>query len=447
MRKHIRRRASALVFVLVLVVAMSAAVLTAIAFAAHVAGVEVRSETLAYATLAMDGATADIRSELAAGTISGPGTVVIPVGPMSVTAIITDNSATVANTYSLASTVVVAGKAYTKSYVIGYNTGHGLFCQCFDSTSDYFGNLLLQRVDPAVNFNWGAGSPDPTVPADNFSMRWTGTITPTITGSYTFTTSGDDGVRLWLNGQLVIGDWNTHSVTSNTSSSIPLNAGQAYDIRFDYYEQSGLSVIQLKWTPPFGSLQSVPTSVLSPNPLGVVNYAYVDLSSAYNQDGFSFSGNKADGNLGGSGKTFPAELVPAFVRYNGVRFQMGPTADGNNNVVRCASQILSMPGGAYSSVRVLCVSTNDNGNDSFTLKYSDGTTSSSSPQIYDWRASPVLNESVALTVPKTYTSLAVDWNLAHMQVVTLPANSTKSLTGLQIPNRSSTVILAITCVY
>ncbi|MFI5385378.1 MAG: PA14 domain-containing protein [Fimbriimonadales bacterium] len=446
MRASEHRQASALVFVLVLVVAMSTAVLTAIAFAAHVASVEDRSETLASATLAMEGATSDIRSELAAGTIAGPGTVAIPVGSMNVTTVITDNAASVPNTYGLASSVVIGGKPYSKTDVIGYSTGHGLFCQCFDSTNGYFGNLLFQRVDPNVNFNWGVGSPDPVVPNVNFSARWNGTITPVATGNYTFTTTSDDGVRLWVNGQLVISDWNDHAATNDTSASVSLAAGQPYDIRLDFYQHLVYSVMQLQWTPPASVLQAIPPSVLSPNPLRLANYTYADLSSSYNQDGYSFSTNKGDGNLGGSARTFPAELVPSTIRYNGVRFTLGPTADGSENVVKCAGQTLTMPSGSYTSVRVLCVSTNGTQSDRFTLDYSDGSSSSSSPAIYDWRAALTLNESVAMTFPKTYTSASVDWTMAHMQVITLAANSSKTLTGLDIPNRASTVVLAVTCV-
>src|SRR4029077_4748294 len=61
------------------------------------------------------------------------------------------------------------------------------------------GNPLLTRTE-AVNFDWGRGSPGPGGPANQFSVRWTGTITVPATGSYRFRTVSDDGVRLTING-------------------------------------------------------------------------------------------------------------------------------------------------------------------------------------------------------------------------------------------------------
>ena len=52
------------------------------------------------------------------------------------------------------------------------------------------------RVDPTVNFNWGIGSPDPAVGADQFSARWTGQVQAKYSQAYTFTVKADDGVRL-----------------------------------------------------------------------------------------------------------------------------------------------------------------------------------------------------------------------------------------------------------
>lgn len=440
------RRGSALVFVLVLVVAMGAAVLTVIMFAAHVYGIESRSESKAVATMALDGAVADLRSEIAASTVLPPTTTAVTVGSLSVTCVISDYSGTIANTYKVDASVTVSGKAYTKSYVIGYDTGHGLTGEFFKSTSGYYDTLIFRRTDSTVNYNWGSGAPNTVVPADNFSVRWTGTITPTVSGSYTFTTTSDDGVRLWVNGQLLITNWTSHSSTNNTSAAVNLTSGQAYSIRLDYFEQSGSAVIALQWTPPSSSLQVIPASVLTPDPLPLASYSEADLSSAYNQDGYSYTSNKGDGNLGGSAKCFPAELLPSKLLYNGVHYDIGPMSDGANNVVKCTGQVLSMPSGNYSQVRILCVSTSGTQTDSWTLKYSDNSTTSSSPSLYDWRAGPTVGEDVAASFPYTYTSAAQDWTLANMQVITLTANPGKTLSSLTIPNRTTTDVLAVTCV-
>ncbi len=68
------------------------------------------------------------------------------------------------------------------------------------------GNPALVRDDQDINFDWGVGAPDPAVAADNFSIRWRRTL-PFVAGDYVFTTYTDDGVRVYLDGVLIIDDW------------------------------------------------------------------------------------------------------------------------------------------------------------------------------------------------------------------------------------------------
>lgn len=72
------------------------------------------------------------------------------------------------------------------------------------------GNPIVLRDDAAVNFDWGTGSPASGIPADNFSVRWTRTLNFNP-GTYTFDVFSDDGVRLWVNNQLVIDQWRDQS--------------------------------------------------------------------------------------------------------------------------------------------------------------------------------------------------------------------------------------------
>jgi hypothetical protein len=121
-----------------------------------------------------------------------------------------------------------------------------------------FNTLVLTRTDATVDFSWGAGSPDPLVPADNFSVRWTGRVTPPQTGTYTFYTVTDDGVRLWVNGVLLVDKWVDQGPTE-WSGSIALDAGKSYTIEMDYYEHASGAVAQLLW-----SSASVPKGVVPP---------------------------------------------------------------------------------------------------------------------------------------------------------------------------------------
>src|SRR5215212_11179977 len=70
-------------------------------------------------------------------------------------------------------------------------------------TGAYFNNAdltspILTRSDAQINFDWGTTAPATGVAPSTFSVRWTGQIKPTATGAYTFYTTADDGVRLWV---------------------------------------------------------------------------------------------------------------------------------------------------------------------------------------------------------------------------------------------------------
>jgi YVTN family beta-propeller protein len=111
------------------------------------------------------------------------------------------------------------------------------------------GNPVLTRTE-AVNADWGTGSPGTGVPADSFSVRWDGEVQATVAGSYRFQTVSDDGVRLWVNGQLLIDNWTVHAPTTDTSNAITLAAGQRVSIVMEYFERGGGAVAQLNWIAP-----------------------------------------------------------------------------------------------------------------------------------------------------------------------------------------------------
>lgn len=89
------------------------------------------------------------------------------------------------------------------------------------------------RTDNVINFNWGDRSPGQGVPADAFSVRWTGSVRLPRDGKYTFYMVSDDGIRLWLDDQLVIDNWSSHSETEN-QGQIELWGGRPHPIRLEY---------------------------------------------------------------------------------------------------------------------------------------------------------------------------------------------------------------------
>lgn len=115
---------------------------------------------------------------------------------------------------------------------------------------EYFANRTLAgqpalvRNDQRIDFNWGAGSPAPSLPADNFSVRWTRQL-HFAAGHYRFSTDVDDGVRLWVDDRLLIDRW--HDGTATDSAEIYLAEGQ-HRIRMEMYERSGGAMARLRWT-------------------------------------------------------------------------------------------------------------------------------------------------------------------------------------------------------
>ncbi|WP_097462357.1 DUF6701 domain-containing protein [Mangrovitalea sediminis] len=123
----------------------------------------------------------------------------------------------------------------------------------------------LTRLDATVDFNWGAGSPDPVINDNQFAIEWDGSIEAPTTGDYVFQTVSDDGVRLWVNNLStpIIDNWTDHSAHADQSPAVHLVAGQRYAVRMQYYENGGVTVAKLQWkTPGSGSFQTIPTTNL-----------------------------------------------------------------------------------------------------------------------------------------------------------------------------------------
>lgn len=118
-------------------------------------------------------------------------------------------------------------------------------------TGAYFNNMnlagtpVLVRNDANVNFNWGFGSPATGVQADNFSVRWSRTLT-LDPGRYRFTTVTDDGVRLSVNGVRVLDQWRVQAATAFTVDVDV--AGGPTPVVMEYFENTERAEARLTWT-------------------------------------------------------------------------------------------------------------------------------------------------------------------------------------------------------
>jgi beta-glucosidase len=108
---------------------------------------------------------------------------------------------------------------------------------------DFQGEPALIRTDKRIDFHWGEGSFADGSPVDHFAVRWTGYFVPKVEDDYRFSTSADDGVRLFLDEQLVIDDWKPHAETLNEYVK-HLEAGKAYKIRLEYFENVGTATMR-----------------------------------------------------------------------------------------------------------------------------------------------------------------------------------------------------------
>ena len=121
--------------------------------------------------------------------------------------------------------------------------------------------LVLTRTDSQINFSWGA-APDPALPEDGFSVRWSGEVEAAFTETYTFYTNSDDGVRLWIDGIQLVNNWTDHGNTEN-SGNMDLVAGQVYSVQMEHYDATGGAVAELRWSSSRTPKQFIPQAALS----------------------------------------------------------------------------------------------------------------------------------------------------------------------------------------
>jgi glucose/arabinose dehydrogenase len=176
-------------------------------------------------------------------------------------------------------------------------SGTGLSAAYFDTAT--FGGQIVTRTDSTVDFAWGQGSPASGIGVDTFSARWTGQVEAPFSGTYTFYTQSDDGVRLWVNGQLLVNNWTNHPLTEN-SGTIVLTAGQRYAIRLEFYDNAGSATARLSWSSASIPKAVVPRSRLYPSDIRI-NFqpASALVPSGYLTDGGLVYGTRTNGRTYG----------------------------------------------------------------------------------------------------------------------------------------------------
>ncbi|MEM7127458.1 MAG: PA14 domain-containing protein [Chloroflexota bacterium] len=115
---------------------------------------------------------------------------------------------------------------------------------------EYFANQSLSgrpallRDDGEINFNWGTDSPNPSLPADQFSARWQRTQF-FQEGLYRFTATADDGIRMWINGALILDEWRDQAAETFVVD-LPIEEG-THELLVEYYENTLGAIVQMDW--------------------------------------------------------------------------------------------------------------------------------------------------------------------------------------------------------
>ncbi|MEM7655136.1 MAG: PQQ-dependent sugar dehydrogenase [Bacteroidota bacterium] len=160
----------------------------------------------------------------------------------------------------------------------GAGEGTGLLATYYQTP--FKQEAVLVRTDSVVDAFWGTSSPASSVPEDGFSVVWEGEIEAPLSETFTFLTTTDDGVKLWVGGELLINRWGDQAATT-FDASIDLTAWERIPIRLEMYENQAFAQAKLEWKSESLSREVIPSLFLYPSlsePLG-----NIDLQASYGQ--------------------------------------------------------------------------------------------------------------------------------------------------------------------
>lgn len=127
--------------------------------------------------------------------------------------------------------------------------------QYYDGTT-LGGAPVVTRCEASINYDWGYGAPVTGVSADSFSARWVGQF-ELAAGDYTFSVTGDDGIRLYVDGALVIDGWRDQPPTTYTAVRT-LSQG-LHEVKVEHYESGGVAVAKVGWQVANSPVPATPT--------------------------------------------------------------------------------------------------------------------------------------------------------------------------------------------
>ena len=123
---------------------------------------------------------------------------------------------------------------------------HGLKAEYY-SNPKLEGTPTMSRTDANVNFEWAYSGVTPEL-VRNFSVRWAGVLVPPKTGDYLIGFTGEDGYRVWLDGNIIVEDWTQHRPATTQTRQVHLEAGHPYPLKIEYFQLIRGSEARLIWS-------------------------------------------------------------------------------------------------------------------------------------------------------------------------------------------------------
>ena len=133
--------------------------------------------------------------------------------------------------------------------------------------AEYFSNIKLEgvpviaRTDKTVDFAWGDTGASPQL-LKEYSVRWTGVLVPPENGDYQIGFTGQDGYRVWFEGQLIAEDWNIHHPATTQTKAFHLEKDHAYPVKIEYYETIRSAEARFVWSLPEHETQDALNAVM-----------------------------------------------------------------------------------------------------------------------------------------------------------------------------------------
>jgi len=125
---------------------------------------------------------------------------------------------------------------------------HGLEAEYFDN-ANLEGRPVLRRIDANLNFVWGFTGVSAQLKS-NYSARWSGVLSPRVTGDYILGFTGQDGYRVWIDGEALVSDWTAHRPSTTLTRPVRLERGRSYSIKVEFFQTVRSAEAKLVWGMP-----------------------------------------------------------------------------------------------------------------------------------------------------------------------------------------------------